>query len=201
MEPQQIEQHRALLGLLGHTYGQMKEIDTHIAAAGSNAKFAGRSEALKRQFETLATTPIVAQPPQPNYDSELELPPVQSPVFAQPQAMPVQVQPIHHAAPAPTLTAPDEFQLEFNFKQAEKNVLQDIYNVLYDIKKILLENKKTQPAPKKKISDCILCGTKATVSTLANNAFEVRCTNCNASTTQEHATAKNAVKEWNKDNQ
>jgi len=199
MEPQQIEQHRALLGLLGHTYGQMKEIDTHIAAAGSNAKFAGRSEALKRQFETIATTPFVAQPSQPNYDSELELPPVQSPVFVQPQAVPVQLQPIQQAAPMPVQQ--DEFQLEFNFKQAEKNVLQDIYNVLYDIKKILLENKKTQPAPKKKINDCILCGTKATVSALANNAFEVRCTNCNASTTQEHATAKNAVKEWNKDNQ
>jgi hypothetical protein len=194
MEPQQIEQQRALLGLLGHTYGQMKEIDSHIAAAGSNAKFAGRSETLKRQFEAVATTPFAAQP---NNDSELELPPVQSPVFIQPQAVPVQVQPIQHAAPA----VQDDFQLEFNFKQVEKNVLQDIYNVLYDIKKILLENKNTQPAPKKKISDCILCGSKATVSTLANNAFEIRCSNCNASTSQEHATAKNAVKEWNKDNQ
>jgi hypothetical protein len=103
--------------------------------------------------------------------------------------------------PAPMPAQQDEFQLEFNFKQAEKNVLQDIYNVLYDIKKILLENKKTQPAPKKKISDCILCGSKATVSTRASNAFEVRCSNCNACTAEEHATAKNAVKEWNKDNQ
>jgi len=176
----------------------MKEIDSHIAAAGSNAKFAGRSEILKRQFETIATTPFVAQP---NYDSELELPPVQSPVFAQPQAVPVHVQPTQHAAPVAAPAVQDDFQLEFNFKQAEKNVLQDIYNVLYDIKKILLENKKTQPAPKKKISDCILCGSKATVSALTNNAFEIRCSNCNASTSQEHATAKNAVKEWNKDNQ
>jgi len=193
MESQQIEQHRALLGLLGHTYGQLKEIDTHIAAAGSNAKFAGRSDSLKRQFETLATTPFAVQP---NNDSELELPPVQSPVFTQPQA--VQVQPIQHAAPAAALQ--DDSQLEFNFKQAEKNVLQDIYNILYDIKKIMLDNKKTQPAPKKKISDCILCGSKATIS-LATNAFEVKCSNCNACTTQEHASAKNAVKEWNKDNQ
>jgi len=197
MEPQQIEQQRALLGLLGHTYGQMKEIDSHIAAAGSNAKFAGRSEILKRQFETIATTPFVAQP---NNDSELELPPVQSPVFIQPQAVPVQVQPIQHAAPV-TPAVQDDFQLEFNFKQAEKNVLQDIYNILYDIKKIMLENKKTQPVPKKKISDCILCGSKATVLTRASNAFEVRCSNCNACTAEEHATAKNAVKEWNKDNQ
>ena len=198
MESQQIEQHRALLGLLGQTYGQLKEIDTHIAAAGSNAKFAGRSEALRRQFETLATTPIVATPQQ-NYDSELELAPVQSPVVNyQPQISTVQLQ------PAPSVAAPaiqDDMQMEFNFKQAEKNVLQDIYNVLYDIKKILLENKKTPPAPKKRINDCILCGTKATIATNANNAYEVRCSNCNASTAEEHATAKSAVKEWNKDNQ
>ena len=199
MESQQIEQHRALLGLLGHTYGQMKEIDTHIAAAGSNAKFAGRSEALKRQFETLATTPIVATSQQ-NYDSELELAPVQSSVVEyQQQISKVQFQPAPSVAAPPTKQ--DDMQMEFNFKQAEKNVLQDIYNVLYDIKKILLENKKTQPVPKKKISDCILCGTKATIATNANNAYEVRCSNCNASTAEEHATAKSAVKEWNKDNQ
>lgn len=198
MDQHQIEQHRALLGLLGHTYGQMKEIDTHIAAAGSNAKFAGRSETLKRQFETLATTPFAA-PPQDNYDSELELAPVQSPVF-QPQALPVQAQPMLGMAVS-TPVAPADMQLEFNFKQAEKNVLQDIYNVLYDIKKILQDNKKTQPAPKKRVNDCILCGTKATIGMRSDNAYEVRCTNCNASTAQEHATAKSAVKEWNKDNQ
>lgn len=195
---QQIEQHRALLGLLGHTYGQLKEIDTHIAATGSNAKFAGRSESLKRQFETLATTPIAAIP-QHNYDSELDTAPVLSPIVDyQPQISTIQLQ------PAPSVTAPakqDDIQLEFNFKQAEKNVLQDIYNVLYDIKKILQENKKIQSAPKKRINDCILCGTKATVASCSNNTFEVRCYKCNACTAEEHTTTKSAVKEWNKDNQ
>lgn len=204
---QQIEQKRALMGLLGHTYAQMKEIDTHIAAAGSSAKFAGRSEDLKRQFENIASAPVVA--PLPTINPGLEMEPASfpsQPFVAQPIApQPLFVPPaMEYAAPAPA-PAPaavdkDVQQLEFNFKQVEKNVLNDIYNVLYDIKKILLESKKNQPAPKKKMQECILCGSKATVNALPQG-YEVRCTSCNAATTQKHATAKEAVKEWNKDNQ
>lgn len=195
---QQIEQKRALMGLLGHTYAQMKEIDTNIAAAGSSAKFAGRSEDLKRQFETIATAPVVA--PLPTVNPGLEV--VQVPLPSQPLAsQPLFIQPtIDYAAPAPTAVSKDEQQLEFNFNQVEKNVLNDIYNVLYDIKKILLEAKKSVPAPKKKMQDCILCGSKATVNALTHG-YEVRCTSCNAATSKEHATAKEAVKEWNRDNQ
>ena len=200
---QQIEQKRALMGLLGHTYAQMKEIDTHIAAAGSNAKFAGRSEDLKRQFENIASAPVVAPLPTVNPGLEMEPAPFPSqPFVAQPIApQPLFVQPtIEYAAPTPTAVSKDEQQLEFNFSQVEKNVLNDIYNVLYDIKKILLEAKKSAPAPKKKMQDCILCGSKATVNALTQG-YEVRCTSCNAATSEEHATAKEAVKEWNKDNQ
>lgn len=200
---QQIEQKQALMGLLGHTYAQMKEIDTHIAAAGSIAKFAGRSEDLKRQFENIAAAPVAAPLPTVHPGLELEPAPVPSQPFA-PQPIAPQdlfVPPaIEYVDPDQPAANKQEQQMEFNFSQVEKNVLQDIYNVLYDIKKILLEAKKSSPAPKKKMQDCILCGSKAVVNALLQG-YEVRCTSCNAATSQEHATAKEAVKQWNKDNQ
>lgn len=185
------------MGLLGHTYAQMKEIDTHIAAAGSSAKFAGRSEDIKRQFEQIATQPMV-----PVVSTSIELgaqpmlptpPPVQQ--FEQPAPATFVMQ--HVAIPAPAPAPADEMQLEFNFKAAEKNILQDIYNVLYDIKKMMQESreKEAKKETKKKISNCIICGSTASLVKEDNN-YIVKCTCCDAASSTQ-SSAKVCVKEWN----
>jgi len=194
MTPQQIEEKRALMGLLGHTYAQMKEIDTHIAAAGSSAKFAGRSEELRKQFETIATTPIIV----PNDNLEI-MHPGPPPVAPAPvlTPAPVMYEPVAVSAPAPP--QPTTAQLEFNFTAAEKNILSDIYNVLYDIKKLLIEAKQqTKPDKRKKIVDCVLCGSVAKPIQV-ENLHAVQCTGCKTQSITA-SDIKTCIKEWNQAN-
>jgi len=200
MTPQQLEQQeqkRALMGLLGHTYAQMKEIDMHIASAGSNAKFAGRSEDIKRQFEQVATQAVVPIAPQ---QTSIELGEVlPAPRIVAPPAPVVEPQYIMHAPVAvqPVAAQPaEEKQLEFNFKAVEKNVLTDIYNVLYDIRKMMLEfkEKEAKKEKKSKIANCIICGSLAQMSK-KDNKFTINCTSCFAETKSD--SNKECIKEWN----
>lgn len=205
----------AILNFVGQMYGQMKEIDTNIASAGSGAKFGGRSVELERAFKQIAATPLEA------ITAPVELPPVEQPQMLtmvpetpitqqKPMAMPsVSIATIsEHVVPAKPLVSTD--QLEFNFKEDANSILKDIYNVLYDIRKLLndqVAKKNAQPTqapqikkPKKPaLLQCCLCGGKPKGEQTDAKIFEYKCTSCgNVSSGANEPMAKIA---WNSQNE
>lgn len=189
----------ALLNFIGGVYGQMKEIDNHIAATGSGAKFGGRSAELKNVFEQVATSSVVQQPA-PNF--------IQPTPGMQVITTPQQPSEIKYVAPPvvqqqqqPIVQQTSVDQLEFSFKEDANSVLKDIYNILFDIKKILISHQNNQnerPAKKnKKYADCCLCGSKPAYSK-DRETHIMQCTGCGA---KEIATTEQSVKtSWNNNN-
>lgn len=177
----------ALLNFIGGVYGQMKEIDNHIAATGSGAKFAGRSAELKNVFEQVAASSVVQQPA-PSYVPA-------APPTSQP--LPQQHSELMHVVP-PQFTPLKADQLEFSFKEDANSILRDIYNILFDIKKILQNKQNDKPAKKsKKYADCCLCGSKPAYSK-DRETHIMQCTGCGA---KEVATSEQNVKtSWNNNN-
>lgn len=190
----------ALLNFIGGVYGQMKEIDNHIAATGSGAKFAGRSAELKNVFEQVAASAVVQQP---------------APAFIQPaltmdaSPVPQQISEIRYVAPPQqSQPAPEQSnQLEFSFKEDANSILKDIYNVLFDIKKLLTSlqnnqanssNQNDKPVKKaKKYADCCLCGSKP-IYTRDKETHIMQCTGCSA---KETGASEQSVKtSWNNNN-
>lgn len=184
------EDKAAITQFFGTMYGQMKEIDNHIAAAGGNAKFAGRSEDIKNAFATIVSPSFV---PVPVVDVK-EVQPEQS-VSAPP------------SIPQTTnfqLAKQDTGQLEFEFKSDEKSILKDIYNVLYDIKRLLSDRIRKEDAEAKKIKEytpCCLCGSqpKIQVNKLASGReYQMFCTGCTSN--EVAASRKDVISAWNKEN-
>lgn len=186
----------ALLNFIGGVYGQMKEIDNHIAATGSGAKFAGRSAELKNVFEQVAASAVVQQP---------------APLFIQPslgtEVATTSQQPVELKYTAPPQIVQQQSsadQLEFTFKEDANSILKDIYNILFDIKKILSCNQNNQnnqneksAKKSKKYADCCLCGSKPAYSK-DKETHIMQCTRCGA---KEIATTEQTVKtSWNNNN-
>lgn len=183
----------ALLNFIGGVYGQMKEIDNHIAATGSGAKFAGRSAELKNVFEQVAASAVVQQP---------------APQFIQPslgaEVLTTSQQPVELKYTAPQQIVQQQSsadQLEFIFKEDANSILKDIYNILFDIKKILSSHQNNQnekyAKKSKKYADCCLCGSKPTYSK-DKETHIMQCTGCGA---KEIATTEQTVKtSWNNNN-
>ena len=205
----------AILNFVGQMYGQMKEIDTNIAAVGSNAKFGGRSAELERAFKQIAAAPLDA------LVAPAELPPV-----VQPQMQPmvaetpiIQQKPM--AVPSVSIdTVSESFasiqpqaqtgQLEFTFKEDANSILRDIYNVLYDIRKLLNEQvpkKNEQPTqvpqikkPKKlALLQCCLCGGKPRGEKIDEKLYAYKCTTCG--NTCDGANEPMAKIAWNSQNE
>jgi hypothetical protein len=189
----------AILNFVGQMYGQMKEIDSNIAAAGSNAKFGGRSAEIKKVFEEVA---VNLQPPVP---ITTEIPAVHQPALVTasvPTAAPVIVQPtVAHQS--------QEEQLELKFSSTDKDVLNSIYNVLFDIRKILTEAVVLQkqqmqtPVVKKErkqssLVSCCLCGANAKGKKVSEKLYTVACEGCkNSESGLNESLAKVA---WNNKN-
>lgn len=186
----------ALLNFIGGVYGQMKEIDNHIAATGSGAKFGGRSAELKSVFEQVATSSVMQQPA-PNF--------IQPAPGMQVVTTPQQPSEIKYIAPQqqPIVQQTSVDQLEFSFKEDANSILKDIYNILFDIKKILISyqnNQNERPAKKnKKYADCCLCGSKPVYSKdKETHTHTMQCTGCGA---KEIATTEQSAKtSWNNNN-
>lgn len=170
----------AILNFVGQMYGQMKEIDSNIAAAGSNAKFGGRSAEIKKVFEEVA---VNLQPPAPTtVVPEM----MQQSVFV-PAPMPAPALiPMPQPAAAQEL---QEEQLELKFSSTDKDVLNSIYNVLFDIKKLLseaidLQKQQLQmPVVKKEkkastLASCCLCGGAAKGKKVNEKLYTVTCESC-----------------------
>lgn len=177
----------ALINFIGSVYGQMKEIDNHIAATGSNAKFGNRSIELQNVLKEVVDAPTVH--PQPQF-----LP--QQPQILPQQQITIQEMP-QSLAPAQK-TAATEQQLELVFKNDEKSILNDIYNVLYDIKKLLIESQNNFKEKNKKVKkyvNCCLCGSQPKISKTAQGNIELKCTGCKNS--EQDATEQLAKLKWN----
>lgn len=184
----------ALINFIGSVYGQMKEIDNHIAAAGSNAKFGNRSADIQNVLKEVVAAPTLQ--PQPQL-----LPQQQINVQVQPEPpAPIVFMPAQKPAVIEQQSS-NEQQLELMFKNDEKSILNDIYNVLYDIKKLLVEsqnNVKEKPKKVKKYVDCCLCGSQPKLCKTAEGTVELKCTGCKNS---EHDETEQVVKiKWNKSN-
>jgi hypothetical protein len=182
----------ALINFIGSVYGQMKEIDNHIAATGSNAKFGNRSIELQNVLKEVVEAPAV--PPQP------QLLPQQSQPLPQQQITVQEIpQPLAPVALAPVQkTAIDQQQLELIFKNDEKSILNDIYNVLYDIKKLLIESQNNFKEKNKKVKkyvNCCLCGSQPKISKTAEGSIELKCTGCKNS--EQDATEQLVKLKWN----
>lgn len=191
------EDKAAITQFFGTMYGQMKEIDNHIAAAGGNAKFAGRSEDIKNAFATIVSPSFV---PVPVVDV-VEVQPEQS-VSAPP------------SIPQTTnfqLAKQDTGQLEFEFKSDEKSILKDIYNVLYDIKRLLSDRirKEDAEAKEKKVKEytpCCICGSQPAIKVNRSAGFsgtivkeyQMICTGCES--IEIAASRKDVISAWNKEN-
>ena len=180
----------ALINFIGSVYGQMKEIDNHIAAAGSNAKFGNRSVEIQNVLKEVVAAPTLQPQPQ----------------FLPQQQFNMQVQP---EPPAPIVVMPavieqqssNEQQLELMFKNDEKSILNDIYNVLYDIKKLLIEaqnNAKEKPKKVKKYVDCCLCGSQPKLCKTTEGIVELKCMGCKNS--EQDETEQLVKMKWNKIN-
>ena len=168
----------AILNFVGQMYGQMKEIDSNIAAAGSGAKFGGRSAEIKKVFEEVAANLL---PPAP-----VETAPTAVQQFIH-APMPTAVPAFEH--PPVAVQQPQEEQLELKFSSTDKDVLNNIYNVLFDIKKLLSETvdlHKQQlqtPAVKKEkktpfLVACCLCGGTAKGKKINEKLYTVACEGC-----------------------
>ena len=186
----------AILNFVGQMYGQMKEIDSNIAAAGSNAKFGGRSAEIKKVFEEVA---VNLQPPAP---APIVAPALQQPVFATAPAT------TFVQAPAP-VQQPQEEQLELKFSSSDKDVLNSIYNVLFDIKKLLVEaidlqkQQSQTPAIKKEkktssLAPCCLCGGTAKGKKVNEKLYTVTCESCKNS--EDGINESHAKVAWNNKN-
>jgi hypothetical protein len=178
----------ALINFIGNVYGQMKEIDNHIAATGSNAKFGNRSIELQNVLKEVVDAPTVH--PQPQFLSQQQITVQEIP---QPLA-PIVLAPVQK-------TAATEQQMELMFKNDEKSILNDIYNVLYDIKKLLIESQNNFKEKNKKVKkyvNCCLCGSQPKISKTAENSIELKCTGCKNS--EQDATEQLVKLKWNKVN-
>jgi len=191
----------AILNFVGQMYGQMKEIDSNIAAAGSNAKFGGRSAEIKKVFEEVA---VNLQPPAP---APITAPALQQPVFT---PAPTFVQaPSPTFVQAPVAAQPQEEQLELKFSSTDKDVLNSIYNVLFDIKKLLseaidLQKQQQQTVAVKKekkastLASCCLCGGAAKGKKVSEKLYTVTCESCKNS---ENGVSESVAKvAWNNKN-
>lgn len=69
----------AITNFIGSLYGQMKEIDGHIAAAGSSPKFGGRSNEIKDILVKEIAANSAPQPPAPSKLAQPELIPIPQP--------------------------------------------------------------------------------------------------------------------------
>lgn len=177
----------ALINFIGSVYGQMKEIDNHIAATGSNAKFGNRSIELQNVLKEVVDAPTVHPQPQILPQQPQILPQQQITIQEMPQSL----------APAQK-TAATEQQLELVFKNDEKSILNDIYNVLYDIKKLLIESQNNFKEKNKKVKkyvNCCLCGSQPKISKTVQGNIELKCTGCKNS--EQDATEQLAKLKWN----
>jgi hypothetical protein len=174
----------ALINFIGNVYGQMKEIDNHIAAAGSNAKFGNRSIDIQNVLKEVVAAPAVQ--PQPFIQTQ----PVVQQQFIAPQPAVVPVQ-----------QSAGEQQLELSFKTDEKSILNDIYNVLYDIKRLLVEAQKThkeKPKKLKKYIDCCLCGSQPKLQRIDDLVMQLKCSECK--NYESDATEQLVKIKWNNSN-
>lgn len=191
----------ALLNFIGGVYGQMKEIDNHIAATGSGAKFANRSAELKNVFEQVAASTVVQQPAPPFIQSNTGVSVIAAPQQIAEIRYDVPAQPAQQPPPA---SEQQTNQLEFSFKEDANSILKDIYNVLFDIKKILIAQQNNQSNQNdkavkktKKYADCCLCGSRPAYSK-DKDMYIMQCTGCNA---KEVASSEQIVKtSWNNNN-
>ncbi len=170
----------------------MKEIDNHIAAAGSNAKFGNRSIEIQNVLKEVVAAPTPQPQPRP-------LPQQQMPVEVKPEA-PMFLMPVQKPLVIEQQQS-NEQQLELMFKNDEKSILNDIYNVLYDIKKLLIEsqnNAKEKPKKIKKYVDCCLCGSQPKLCKTTEGIVELKCTGCKNS--EQDETEQFAKIKWNKSN-
>ena len=186
----------ALLNFIGGVYGQMKEIDNHIAATGSGAKFAGRSAELKNVFEQVAASTVVQQPaPEPM------LPAISTQTIPLQRVETIPLQRVETIVDPSQDLQRREDQLEFSFKEDSNSLLKDIYNVLFDIKKLIssFQSNQNEKSTKKnkKYADCCLCGSKP-VYIKDRETHIMRCTSCGA---EEIAQTEQTVKSsWNNNN-
>lgn len=194
------EQSAAIINFFGQTFGQMKEIDKNIEAAGSNAKFGGRSAEVEKALRGFVDQ-IQAPSPTPTAPLPLAMP-VQTFVDVQP-VISNQVSVVHE--PQPTK---QEEQLELKFSTSDKDVLNDIYNVLFDIRKLIAESIELQKqqlttAPKKQkkqsvLAPCCLCGAEAKGKKVSEKLFTITCEGCkNSENGNNELSAKVA---WNNNN-
>lgn len=189
-----------ILSFIGNMYGQVKEIDNHIAAAGSNAKFGGRSVELQNKFEEMVKSPAIGfEQPSPPL---IQQPAVNLIESAGGEAIPQQFR--EPAAQQVVQNRPDPFQMELPLMDTQKNVLTDIYNVLFDMKKMLAEFIKSQkdvPAiveEKKKYVNCCLCGSQPKYFKDEEKQHNLQCRQCKS---KETAASKFLVEStWNSKN-
>lgn len=188
-----MEDKAALINFIGNVYGQMKEIDNHIAAAGSNAKFGNRSADIQNVLKEVVAAPTMPQPPKQHAALHMQPAPQASAEYT-----PMHPVKVHDLAPAQNQNAQ---QLELPFSSSEKSILSDIYNVLYDIKKLMIEFQKkqdTKPAKVKKYEKCCLCGSQPKLNKTQDSDFELKCTGCKNSETDD--TVSLVKTKWNKAN-
>jgi len=192
----------AITNFIGSLYGQMKEIDGHIAAAGSSPKFGGRSNEIKDILVKEIAANSAPQPPAPSKLAQPELIPIPQPELIpmpRPEETPTQQN--------TNLPQADQNQLEFNF--ANNNILNDIYNLLYDIKKILAQIKDDIKPPAlpekikktrviKNVESCCVCGSKPKAEK-RNNEYRLACTGCGMQANPGKTRAE-AVSNWIEEN-
>ena len=173
------EEQAALATFFGTIYGQTKEIEGHVMAAGGDSKLAPNTDGLKNLFkQTLAgaPTPVVHAPDQPVQVPDQGLLPL---VASNPISRPQQA---------------DTLQLELPLKSDGNTVLNSIFNVLFDIKKILLSMSELQKQQQKQepteppakqgevLNECCICGAKAKLKywpeSEAYQKFTIQCPSC-----------------------
>lgn len=185
----------ALLNFVGAVFGQSKELDQHIAAAGG-AQFGERSGAIQDLFKTIATSAPVgaAMVPSP------------SPAHINPEPEPKQIEsaPVQHV-PIVHESEPKDVQLEFNFSQSQKDKLDDIFNILYDIRKLLKDyissqaekEDKEDKEESQKYVKCSLCGSHPKVKRKPGEVHLV-CSSCSNSEVDKDL--KTVRAKWNSKN-
>lgn len=166
------EEKQAILEFTGRTFGELKEIDSHIAAAGSNAKFAGRSESLKEVFKSVAAAPVgtatatfptdTGSPGLPSY------PYIGDPVPTTPT--------FPHIVTVPNVTDSPQKEFVFVDKLQDNNRIVALLEEIRDQLKILNSSMVQKSKNRYKLKAC-MCGAEPTVSR-TNEGVMVACNSC-----------------------
>jgi hypothetical protein len=196
---------RAMLEFMGQFHSEMKAIDTHIEAAGSNAKFGGRSEDIKDSMKALMAVPI----------SSLQAPTETVSVGATNPPQILQNNPQQVSQVVTPVVKIDNNQLEFNFNETPVSILKEMRDRMdsmeRSMKRIIayIDSIQTQPDERGDCNNvgstelgrgsvCCLCGGTPKTKKTNDNIYVTKCVSCNNS--EEGSTRKASRDLWNSKN-